>query len=169
MSVPYSLVPASYVYLMRPGSDGFGEEVLLQRRANTGYMDGYWVAGAAGHVDPGETSVAAAVREAAEEVGVVVRPEDLTFMTVMQRTDGTDEPIEQRVDWFWRAGIWSGEPRIVEPHKCIGLEWFPLDRLPEPMPAYERSVLDGFARGGLAFATSDGFADSKGVPNPGIG
>ena len=38
----YSLIPASYVYLLRDGA------VLLQLRQNTGYMDGYWAAGAAG-------------------------------------------------------------------------------------------------------------------------
>lgn len=50
----FALVPASYVYLLR------GDDVLLQQRQNTGYMDGYWVAGAAGHVDPGETARQAA-------------------------------------------------------------------------------------------------------------
>jgi hypothetical protein len=39
----FSVVPAAYVYLSR------GDQVLLQRRQNTGYMDGMWVAGAAGH------------------------------------------------------------------------------------------------------------------------
>ena len=35
-------VPASYVYLRR------GDEVMLQLRSGTGYLDGHWVAGAAG-------------------------------------------------------------------------------------------------------------------------
>lgn len=159
MSIPFALVPASYVYLVRPASGDSVDEVLLQQRAGTGYMDGHWVGGATGHVDPGETAVRAAVREAMEEIGVTLRQEDLSLMTVMQRTDGTNEPIAQRVDWFWMARVWSGEPRIVEPHKCVGLEWFPLDQLPNPMPAYERAVLERFARGQLEPATSDGFPD----------
>ena len=88
----FALVPASYVLLLR------GREVLLQRRQNTGYMDGFWVAGAAGHVEPGETSRQAAVREVREELGVDIDAGNLELATVMQRTDGVGVPREQRVD-----------------------------------------------------------------------
>lgn len=145
-----ALIPASYVYLRR------GDEVLLQCRANTGYMDGHWVAGAAGHVEHGETALEAAVREVAEEIGVVVDPQDLTLLTVMHRTSGTADPIEQRVDWFWSATRWTGEPHIREPHKCADLAWHRLDALPEPVPAYERMVLDGLTTG-LPATTTFGF------------
>ena len=149
---PYGLVPASYVYLLR------GDEILLQRRAHTGYMDGHWVAGAAGHVEPRETALEAAVREAREELGIEVAPQDLELLTVMQRTDGTDDPVEQRVDWFWAARTWTGTPVIREPHKCADLGWHPLGALPEPVPAYELVVLRGLAQGALPAATSFGFA-----------
>ncbi|MCE1180490.1 MAG: NUDIX domain-containing protein [Micrococcales bacterium] len=152
--MPLALVPASYVYLLRSTPDG--DEVLLQQRADTGYMDGHWVSGAAGHVEPGETAVLAAVREAEEELGVRVAPADLTLLTVMQRRRG-EKPIEQRVDWFWSARVWEGEPRIVEPHKCSGLAWFPFTALPEPIPGYEQIVLCGIETGELAPATAWGF------------
>ena len=35
----------------------------------------------------------------------------------MQRTRG-GEPIDERIDFFFTARSWSGEPRIVEPAKC---------------------------------------------------
>ncbi|MFT3886981.1 MAG: NUDIX domain-containing protein [Arachnia sp.] len=130
------LIPASYVYLLRDGS------VLLQRRANTGYMDGYWAAGAAGHIEQRETAVAAAVREVREELGVAISAKDLVPSSVMQRTDGSDSPLEQRVDWFFSCSIWRGEPTIVEPQKCAELRWFPLDGLPTQVPDYERVALD---------------------------
>lgn len=126
---PFALVPASYVYLRR------GDHVLLQRRANTGYMDDFWVAGAAGHIEPGETAAAAATREASEELGVLLRAADLALLTVMHRTDRTSDPREQRVDWFWAAQAWTGQPRITEPEKCSGLGWYPLDDLPDKVPA----------------------------------
>lgn len=147
----FALVPASYVYLLR------GDEVLLQRRQNTGYMDGHWVAGAAGHIEPGETARHAAVREALEEIGVIIPPRSLELVSVMQRTDGTNEPREQRVDWFWTSRDWRGEPRICEPCKAQGLGWFRIDELPEPMPDYERFILGGLSTGSLELDTALGY------------
>ena len=45
---------------------------------------------------------------------------DLTFVTSMQRTQHAD-PIDERIDFFFTAGSWTGEPRIVEPAKCAAL------------------------------------------------
>ncbi|MDF1488954.1 NUDIX hydrolase [Tessaracoccus caeni] len=132
----YSLIPASYVYLLHDG------QVLLQLRQNTGYMDGYWAAGAAGHVDPGETAPQAAARELHEELGVEVALGDLIPSSVMHRTDGSDNPREQRVEWFYSCSTWSGDPAIQEPRKCAELRWFPLTDLPALIPEYERIALE---------------------------
>lgn len=147
----FTVVPASYVYLLREGAAG--TEVLLQLRQGTGYMDGFWAA-AAGHVERGETAEQAARREVREEVAV----EDLalTFVTAMQRT-AHDLPIDERVDFFFTARSWTGEPRIVEPAKCAELRWFALDALPQPVVPHERFVLDGLRTGGLPALTSFGF------------
>ena len=59
---------------------------------------------------------------------------DLTFVTSMQRTQHA-EPIDERIDFFFTARRWAGEPRIVEPAKCAALEWFPLSALPDPTVA----------------------------------
>lgn len=147
----FALIPAVYVYLRR------GDTVLLQLRSGTGYMDGYWAAATAGHIEPGETAAAAARREAAEELGIDLPARELEPLTVMQRTDGTSDPIEQRVDWFFTASAWCGEARIMEPTKCAGMEWFHLDHLPDAMPPYERTVLERLAVGSLTAFTAHGF------------
>ncbi|KQP68541.1 DNA mismatch repair protein MutT [Microbacterium sp. Leaf288] len=147
----FSVVPSSYVYLRRGGA------VLLQLRQNTGYMDGCWAAGAAGHVELGETAVDAAIREVREELGVALAAATLTPVTVMQRTDGTDNPIEQRVDWFFVCDEWEGEPEILEPRKCAELAWFDLDALPDRMPEYEREALGALRAGAGATLLSHGF------------
>jgi 8-oxo-dGTP diphosphatase len=141
--VSFSLVPASYVYLLREGVAG--TEVLLQLRQGTPYMDGHWAAAAAGHVERGETAYDAAHREAVEELGIT--DVALEFAFTMQRTAHA-EAIDERVDWFFTARSWGGEPRIVEPEKCAAIAWYPLDALPTPTvphEAYALSQLSGSA------------------------
>ena len=135
MTDRFRVVPASYVFLLRAGRRRGGDEVLLQLRQNTGYMDDHWAAAAAGHVERGETAYDAARREAREEIGVEVG--DLEFVTSMQRTRRAD-PIDERIDFFFTCRSWTGEPRIVEPAKCAALDWFPLDALPDPVVPHER-------------------------------
>jgi 8-oxo-dGTP diphosphatase len=150
----FVVVPAVYVYFLRDAlSDG--REVLLQLREGTGYMDGHWAAACAGHVEKGESVYDAAAREAVEEVDV--REIALTPLCAMQRT-GTGLPIDERVDYFFTATSWSGEPRIVEPHKCADIGWFPLDRLPEPVVPHERAVLEHLHAGAVPPILTHGFA-----------
>lgn len=113
--------------------------MLLQLRQGTGYMDGHWAAGAAGHVERGETAYDAARREAREELGIEVA--DIRYEFVMQRSQGNDDPVEERVDFFFSARPWAGEPRIVEPAKCADLRWWPLRDLPGPVVPHELLAL----------------------------
>ena len=148
----FVVVPASYVFLLRDGVTG--PEVLLQLRQNTGYMDDHWAAAAAGHGEKGETAYAAARREALEEIAVTDL--DLTFVSAMQRTRG-GEPIDERIDFFFTARSWSGEPRIVEPQKCAELRWCALDDLPDPVVPHERSVLEALRAGTTTAYSTFGF------------
>ncbi len=138
------LVAAAYVVLCRPGGEGY--EVLLQLRRGTGFMDEHW-ATLAGHVDPGESVHEAAVREAAEEAGVTVRQEDLVPLTTIHRFERGGPAVEQRVDVFFSATRWKGEPSVREPHRAAAMGWFSLHELPEPVVPHERLVLDALASG----------------------
>jgi 8-oxo-dGTP diphosphatase len=107
-----------------------GGQILLMRRAGTGFFDGlYSLPG--GHVEPGESLFQTARREAAEELGVSLDSADLCRVGVVHRCSDTN-----RIDFFVRAGRWSGEPRIAEPGKCDALGWFPRDRLPAAVVPY---------------------------------
>lgn len=147
----FQVVPAAYVVFRRDA------QVLLQLRQNTGFMDGHWACAAAGHVEAGESVLAAAVREAAEETGVLLDPADLVPLSTLHRTNGGDSPRAQRVDFFFAATVWRGEARIMEPEKCAAMEWFDLDDLPWPMPEHERYVLQNLAAGTLPAIASLGF------------
>ncbi|MDF1605716.1 NUDIX domain-containing protein [Nocardioides sp. YIM 152315] len=148
----FVVVPAAYVFLLRDGAAG--PEVLLQLRHNTGYMDDHWAAAAAGHVERGETAYDAARREALEELGI--RDVDLTFVTAMQRTRH-DRPIDERIDFFFTARSWSGEPRIVETEKAADLRWCRLDDLPDPVVPHERTVLEALRTGTAQAYSTFGF------------
>jgi 8-oxo-dGTP diphosphatase len=150
----HQLVPAAYVVFLRPGA--YGREVLLLRRANTGYLDDHWAL-VAGHVEPGESCVAAAVREAREEAGVDVAPDGLAPLCTVHRTDGSDRPIEQRADFFFAAESWSGEPIRGEPDRASALGWFALAALPSPVVPHELMVLRHLATGVVPAVLTHGF------------
>lgn len=137
----FQVVPAAYVVFLRD------DEILLQLRQNTGYADGHWATAAAGHVEEGESVLAAAVRETAEEIGVVVAEADLVPLSVMHRTGNTHDAIDERVDFFFTCREWSGRPWLREPDKAAALEWFPLDALPSPVVPHELRVLGALADG----------------------
>jgi 8-oxo-dGTP pyrophosphatase MutT (NUDIX family) len=169
----FRVVPAAYVLLLRqdpgtdpstdpasagtPGAGGGGTQVLLQLRQNTGYRDGHWATAAAGHIEQDESAFEAAVREAREELGIELRSADLLPLTAMHRTAGDGDPVNERVDYFFTATAWTGEPAIQEPDKCADLGWFGLDALPEPVVPHEAVVLDLLRRGDVPAILAHGF------------
>jgi 8-oxo-dGTP pyrophosphatase MutT (NUDIX family) len=150
----FQVVPAAYV-LLRRAVDG-EEQLLLQLRRGTGYMDGHWAAAAAGHVEAGESVLAAAAREAAEELGIGIDPADLVPLCAMHRTGAPHDPVDERVDFFFECSRWTGEPTTREPEKSADLRWFPLDALPEPVVPHELQVMTRL-RGGMPAVVAHGF------------
>jgi 8-oxo-dGTP diphosphatase len=128
-------VVAVHVFFVR------GDEVLLLRRFNTGYEDGKYSV-VAGHVDAGETVTQTAIREAREEVGVDVRPRDLSVVGVMHRKSD-----DERVDFFLVATAWSGELVNRERDKCDELRWVRIAALPPNVIPYVRRALGNYQQG----------------------
>jgi len=116
-------------------------KILIARRRNTGYRDGEYSI-PAGHLDGGETVLAAAAREALEEVGVELDASNLEFAGVMHRLED-----DERVDFFLRVRSWSGEPFNNEPEKCDDLRWVDLTGLPQNMVPYVRRALANHMQG----------------------
>lgn len=121
-----------------------GDEVLLARRAGTGYADGL-LNGPSGHVEDGEDVRAAMIREAGEEIGITPAPDDLRVALVMQHRAPGGDP---RTGWFFEVRYGAGgEPYNREPDKCSELAWHPLSALPADMVAYCRAGLDAYRAG----------------------
>lgn len=101
-------------------------KVLLGRRYNTGYMDGYF-APPAGHLEDYETAKEATSREGLEEIGVYVNNESLNMVHTLHMKSTP----QNYVYLFFTANKWEGVPTILEPHRCDSLAWYDLDNLPE--------------------------------------
>jgi 8-oxo-dGTP diphosphatase len=82
------------------------------------------------------------VREALEEAGVVLKPEDAQVIHVMNRKSN-----DERVDFFVVVTGWEGEIQNMEPDKCDDLSWFPLEALPANMIPYVRRGIENYQRG----------------------
>lgn len=137
------VIPAVFLILRKR------DEVLLQRRFNTGFQDGQYTF-PSGHVEANETPRIAACREAREETGVEVKPEDLKFEQVLYRRsfnitgDGFDPSQTERVDFFFSTEKWTGKPQITEPDKCDDLRWFSLTSLPTNLFPIVRTFLNTY-------------------------
>lgn len=113
-----------------------GRQVLLLRRAGTGFFDGlYSLPG--GHVEAGESLRQTAARELIEETGVWVDPAALVYLGVVHRMSDTN-----RIDFFLQAPTWTGMPTIREPGKCDDLVWVDRGELTQPLVPYVRSALE---------------------------
>jgi len=114
---------------------------LFGLRRNTGLKDGEYNL-PAGHMEAGESAIQAAIREAREELGIVIAPEDVEFAHVMH------SPLSGgRASFFFRIRQWKGIPANREPQKCSELHWFHLDRLPKAVVSYCRAGLEQIADG----------------------
>ncbi len=135
MEEKFKMIASAYLLFIKNGN------ILLLRRMNTGYEDGKYGL-VAGHVDEGESITQAALREAKEESGVDIHPEDLEVKTTMHRRQD-----DERVDFFFEVKKWSGEPQNMEPDKCDDLRWFPLNELPSNTIPYIRQAIECCRKG----------------------
>ena len=86
-----------------------GGEVFLQKRSMAKMIQpGKWDTSVGGHVDPGETYEAAAVREMEEELGIVMP--DVGALRHLHDYTWRTEAETELVRWF--ALVWDGEIRF---------------------------------------------------------
>lgn len=104
-----------------------GPLVLLGKRLSGPGTGTYGWAG--GHLEFGETPEACAVREVAEETGLVINPDMLEPLCV----SNTMAYGTHYIDIEFRCEIPEGRPRLMEPQKRETWEWHSLTALPEPM------------------------------------
>ena len=125
------------------------DEVLLGRRANTGYGDGAYEP-PSGRLAERETLVEAAARVAAAQVGIALDPTRVSLAHVMHDVSGAG-----RMAFFLTADAWVGEPGTAA-YSYSDFGWFPLYQLPANMIDRARVAVRNFAAG-ASFSTYPAF------------
>lgn len=137
MHTRHTIIPASYLILKKENT------ILLIRRFNTGFEDGKYSM-IAGHVDQGETFTQAMIREAREEAGITLNPDDMRLVHMMHRKSHVD--AEERIDAYFLASTWSGELINKEPHKCDDFSWFDMNNVPKNVIPYIKFALENIKK-----------------------
>ena len=127
----FMITPIVFIMLIRTIDNK--KQIYLQLKKSTGL----WTL-PGGHLEDGETSKAATVRETEEEIGVDINRNDLRLRYIAQIKDA----IGQRVIFFHETSSWRGEPYNKEPEKCDDVNWFNVDDLPENMNANTKRCLE---------------------------
>ena len=113
------------------------QKVLLIRRYNTGYDDGLYAC-AGGGIDGNETMTQAIIREANEELGIILKKENLKTVHALHIKNNGGEYI----NFFVETTKWQGDPQIMEPNKCDNINWFSVDKLPQNIMPSVKHVIE---------------------------
>lgn len=115
--------------------------VLLGERRNTGWADGQ-LGLPSGHLEGCEAASAGAAREAEEEIGVLIKADELRLVHLMHHY--TDSG---RVALFFEARSWSGNIENREPDKCAGWDFYDVTALPANVVPYVGDALRHYTSG----------------------
>ena len=119
-------------------------KILLQKRKGSKLWPGYYAL-PAGHIDEGETQYDALVREAKEELGIEINPNDIINNYVVLRRNFFEidgKILEPYIDYYFEIKKYNGVPKIIEEDKCDELLWADVNNLPEPFINYEGVFLE---------------------------
>lgn len=134
---PYT---ACFIILMQD------DKIAMVLRKNTGWMDGHYGL-PAGKLEYHETFTQGAIREAKEEAGVDISPDDMRVVHVAHRHHGNGEEFMDWVDAYFAVDAWRGEPHNTEPDKAERLDWLPINDLPANVVPPQRAALTEIAKG----------------------
>jgi 8-oxo-dGTP pyrophosphatase MutT (NUDIX family) len=128
-----------HLYLENPQ----GEVLLGLRHPDCAYVGNKWHF-LAGHCEL-ESVLACLVREAHEEAGLLIRPEDAELVHTVHLLDALG--TQPRLQMVFRVRRWEGQPQIRERDRCLAWRWWSPDALPEPTVLYTRMAIQRMREG----------------------
>ncbi|MFD7537511.1 NUDIX domain-containing protein [Streptomyces sp. NPDC059819] len=123
--------------------DAHGRILLGLRHPDSAYAGNTWHF-LAGHCER-EEAVSCLLREAEEEAGLIIDPDDVELVHVVHLVDSPS--ARPRIGLIFRARTWSGTPTVREPDRCVEWRfWNPKD-LPDAVVPYIRQAIEGIGAG----------------------
>jgi ADP-ribose pyrophosphatase YjhB (NUDIX family) len=118
------------------------DKVLLGLRRDTGWGDMRWQVPAV-HLERDETMISAAARCAKNQLKLDIAVSGVRHAVTVDHCEGGS--FDARIQMFFVADDWSGEPFNAERYRCARLEWFSLAALPLRTIGYTRAALEAYA------------------------
>lgn len=138
MTEPATVLPYVLAYLIRERlvNGIIHQEVLLCLRLHTGFGDGHYAL-IGGKIDLNESPMQAIAREAYEEVGIVIAPNDV----LLSHTIYFQGETRTCMSFVFTVKHWQGEPFNKEPDKHDHIQWFDINGLPSNiLPRHGRMI-----------------------------
>lgn len=123
-----------------------GKILMIYRENTKVYQNAYALP--AGKVEKGESLKHNIIREAKEEIGITLHPDDVSLAVTLwagYKNEAGDH-IED-VGFFFRANRYEGEVINAEPHKHGHLKWVSLNEVPENTLTFTRVALEAYREG----------------------
>lgn len=118
-------------------------KLLFLLRQNTKFFSNhYGLMG--GKIEENESITDALIREAYEELNVVITKSNLTFAHCLSFKNEKNEEI---LALIFKITGWTGTPINKEPDKCKEIVWFALDELPENIIPRHRQIIEMIQNG----------------------
>lgn len=117
-------------------------EVLLQKRDPTRKWAGdKWDLSAGGHISAGETPLQATIREAKEEVGLILKPEDLILVEkCLQNNEQPANRVHNAYEWDYIARSAASIDSVkLQDGEAIDAKWLPLKEFEKGLNDKEES------------------------------
>ncbi|QOL19539.1 NUDIX domain-containing protein [Candidatus Bodocaedibacter vickermanii] len=123
-----------------------GKIVMIYREHTKVYQHAYALP--AGKVEKGESLKHNIIREAKEEIGITLHPDDVSLAVTLwaKYNNEAGDNIED-VGFFFKASRYEGEVINAEPHKHGHIKWVSLNELPENTLTFTRVALEAYRDG----------------------
>lgn len=116
-----------------------GKVLLGKRNGSHGKGEYAWPGG---HMEYMESFEQVAKREVKEETGMEI--ENIRFLRLYNLKEYAPKHY---VDIGLIADWKSGEPQVIEPEKCEGWDWYPIDALPQPLFSTIPTYIEAYTTG----------------------